>query len=112
MMNGIHFCGSAEVKSKKGGQIHIEASGTKFSPILFAVDENKKLEWIGRLGFKGLFDGTHTFELNDPGNGITELIHREQFSGLLVPIFKMKLEKETRLNFQKMNEALKERVEN
>lgn len=44
MMNGIHFCGSAEMKSKKGGQIHIEASGTKFSPILLAVDENKKLE--------------------------------------------------------------------
>ena len=75
------------------------------------MDDNKKLEWIGPLGFKRLFDGTNTFKLNDIDNNTMELIHREQFAGLLLPIFKMKLEKETRLNFQKMNEALKERSE-
>ncbi len=34
-----------------------------FTPTVTAVDEGRRLEWLGHLGVPGLFDGRHSFTL-------------------------------------------------
>lgn len=81
-----------------------------FTPIVTRVEENHAFEWLGS-GFLGTFKGRHYFILEEVGKGQTKLIHGEKFSGLLSgPILKM-IGDDTLLNFQRMNKALKERVE-
>ncbi|MDF9795045.1 hypothetical protein OKW21_000308 [Catalinimonas alkaloidigena] len=81
-----------------------------FTPTVTRLEENRIFEWLGS-GLLGTFKGRHYFILEDIGNGQTKLIHGEKFSGLLSgPILKM-IGDETLLNFQRMNKALKERVE-
>lgn len=86
-------------------------SGMTFKPTVLAVEKNKELRWLGRLFFKGLFDGEHRFELTDNGDGSTTLRQSEQFSGILVPLFNNIIEVNTRNGFEAMNRKLKERAE-
>ncbi len=81
-----------------------------FKPEVLVFDQAKEFRWIGKLFVKGLFDGEHIFELQQRGEK-TYLIHREEFTGILVPLFKGMLEKETKPGFELMNQALKERAE-
>lgn len=83
----------------------------QFKPILIAVEPGESFSWLGSLFFKGLFDGLHTFKLEDAGNGQIKLIHSESFSGLLSGYILKKIGTDTRNNFVKMNQALKDRVE-
>jgi hypothetical protein len=83
----------------------------QFKPILIAVEPGESFSWLGSLFFKGLFDGLHTFKLEDAGNGQVKLIHSESFSGLLSSYILKKIGTDTRNNFVKMNQALKDRVE-
>lgn len=96
---------------KEGNRIKIVADGMKFKPKILTYTENKELKWRGRLLLPGLFDGKHCFVLIDNGDGSTTLEHSEKFSGILVPFLKKKLRTETKANFEKMNQLLKERVE-
>ena len=75
------------------------------------MKKNKEFKWIGKLLFKGLFDGEHRFQLMDNSDGTTTFIQSEKFSGLLVRLFAKKLDRETKGDFVAMNEALKKRVE-
>lgn len=63
-----------------------------------------------RLALPGLFDGRHIFELQ-PAPGGTRLVQREEFRGILVPLFARSLDRNTARGFVAMNEALKARVE-
>ncbi|MCB9654468.1 MAG: SRPBCC domain-containing protein [Deltaproteobacteria bacterium] len=85
-----------------------------FKPTVVALEPNRALRWLGKLFMRGLFDGEHIFELepksNASANG-TRFIHREEFSGLLVPLFRRLLERDTRPGFEAMNQALKVRAE-
>lgn len=83
----------------------------QFKPVLLTVEPGESFSWLGSLFFKGLFDGLHTFKLEDAGNGQVKLIHSESFSGLLSGYILKKIGHDTRNNFVKMNQALKERVE-
>ena len=47
---------------------------------------NQKMTWLGGLPL-GLFKGERTFTLTPQGNGATEITVREEFSGLLLPLF-------------------------
>lgn len=98
-------------KTIKGERINIQAGGMKFKPTVLVHKENREFKWLGSLLFKGLFDGEHRFVLEEDSNGNTILYHSEQFQGILVPIFKNKLLENTKANFEKMNEALKNEVE-
>ena len=88
-----------------------EASGMTFKPEVLAFEPNKELRWIGHLLFAGLFDGEHTFELIDNGNGTTTFKQSEKFNGILVPLFKKSLDKNTTNGFRQMNQKLKELAE-
>ncbi|QNK64579.1 SRPBCC domain-containing protein [Pedobacter sp. PAMC26386] len=85
-------------------------SGMTFNPEVLVFAENKELSWKGKLLFKGLFDGTHKFELIDNGNGTTTFIQMETFTGILVSLFESQLDK-TEIGFKSMNVKLKELVE-
>lgn len=96
---------------KEGTKLKIEIGDMKFNPKVLIYNRSKQFQWIGRLLMPGIFDGKHNFELIDNENGTTTLIHSEVFKGVLVPLLRKKLEIETKAGFEKMNQALKVRVE-
>lgn len=81
-----------------------------FKPTVTEVDHGRALEWLGRLGIAGVFDGRHRFELVPNGGG-TRLIQSEYFTGMLVPILRRSLDTGTLAGFRAMNVALKTRAE-
>ena len=80
-----------------------------FKPVVTAADPGERLEWLGHLGVRGLFDGRHEFRLSELDDGRTELVHRETFGGLLVGL--LLDEQRIKSGFRAMNAALKARVE-
>ncbi len=82
-----------------------------FHPKLLSVIPGKEVRWLGSLLFKGLFDGEHIWEIKSTGEKSCRFIHRENFNGLLVPLFKKELETKTKPGFDLMNEKLKELAE-
>ncbi|MEM7549275.1 MAG: SRPBCC domain-containing protein [Bacteroidota bacterium] len=105
------FLKSIEGNPRPGKRIKINAGGMVIRPVVLAWIPNRKLEWVGKLLVKGLFDGQHSFEFAKNADGTTTFDHREKFSGILVPLFRKKLSGEVREGFENMNRALKERVE-
>ncbi len=92
--------------------VGLEEDGSmNFEPIVLRVEPNRELRWIGSLLIRGVFDGEHVFRLVPMDDGSTRFQHFELFSGFLVPLFKGKLERDTRPGFEAMNEALKARAE-
>ena len=81
-----------------------------FTPTVTAVDEGRRLEWLGHLGVPGLFDGEHHFELEELDGGRTRFVQREVFRGLLTGMVGGMLAT-TLEGFREMNQALKHRVE-
>ena len=81
-----------------------------FKPLILKFEQNREFRWIGKLLFKGIFDGEHYFKLTDNNNGTTTFVHGEQFGGILVGFLGKTFEK-TKSGFQLMNEALKEECE-
>jgi hypothetical protein len=82
-----------------------------FRPRLVKVKKNEAFEWIGHLGFKGLFDGHHYFHIKEVSENQVNLIHGENFSGILSSFTLKKIGEQTRKNFISMNEALKLQAE-
>lgn len=110
------FIKSITGKPIVGSQISVsivppQGKSMTFSPTVLVFERNREFRWIGRLLFKGVFDGEHKFELIDNGNGATLFNHSETFKGILVGLFKKQLETNTRKGFELMNESLKKIVE-
>ena len=106
------FVSKVEGKMEEGQVISITAGGTSFKPALISYKPEKEMVWIGRLWIKGLFDGKHQFYLVANGDGTTTFQHKEDFSGLLVPLFKKQLLEKIKQGFIDMNHKLKALVEN
>jgi len=110
------FIKNVSGEPKVGGQIQVsivspEGKQMTFKPIVLILEHHKEFRWLGRLCFKGLFDGEHMFELIDSGRGTTIFNHSETFKGMLVGLFKKQLKNSTRSGFERMNWDLKKRVE-
>lgn len=110
------FIKSIEGKAKVGEQLRNtlqfkEGQSQVFRPIVLAVKPEQEFRWLGSLWLKGVFDGEHYFMLEEVGESQTRLIHGEQFSGLLSGILFALIGKDTKKNFQAMNQALKHEVE-
>lgn len=108
------FITAAEGSLEAGARlrIHIQppnGRGMGFKPTVTAAVPTERLEWLGRLGVRGVFDGRHEFRLEPLGDGRTRLVQRESFSGLLVGL--LLDEDDISAGFEQMNEALKNRVE-
>jgi len=99
------------IEEGKHIQVKIEPQKGKemvFKPVIVSKKEGKELSWLGKLLFKGIFDGEHKFELIDNKNGTTRFIQSEHFSGFLVPFFNLD---HTAIGFNNMNQKLKELAE-
>jgi hypothetical protein len=105
-----------EGEPRKGERLRvtIEPPGGRqmtFTPTVIAAETTKELRWLGRLGFRGVFDGEHYFKIEPRGVNGSRFVHGERFSGLLVPFLRKSLDTSTRAGFDSMNRALKKRVE-
>jgi hypothetical protein len=81
-----------------------------FRPTVISVERNRTVQWLGRMGLPGIFDGRHEFHLEPLISGGTRFTQRESFSGLLVGPLSSVLA-DTEAGFVAMNEALRDRVE-
>jgi len=102
-------------KKKVGEQLIVKiqppgGGGMTFKPLILKYEKNKEFRWIGKLLFKGIFDGEHYFKIVDNSNGTSTFVHGEKFSGLLVSLFSKTLDK-TKSGFELMNESLKRESE-
>lgn len=85
--------------------------GMEFRPTVLACEPERELRWRGRLFVPGLFDGEHRFSIEPLTEGRVRFVHRECFSGVLVPLLWRTLDRDTRLGFEAMNAVLKARAE-
>ena len=81
-----------------------------FKATVLVSEVDRELRWLGRFLVPGLFDGEHSFRLEELPGGRTRLIQAERFRGLLVGLSRGTLEN-TRIGFEQMNRALKQRAE-
>lgn len=82
-----------------------------FKPIVLNKEKEKEFRWLGHLYVKGLFDGEHYFKLRKINSVQTQFIHGEKFSGVLKGIILKMVAADTKLGFEAMNKALKEKAE-
>ncbi len=90
-----------------GKTIVADIDGMTFKPEVLVVKQQKEIRWIGRLFFKGIFDGEHSFHIDDNKDGSVTFRQEEKFNGILVGMFSKKLDTDTKSGFEAMNEALK-----
>lgn len=105
------FIKSITGEPKVGTRITVEFKEMTFKPKVLVFRKNKEFRWLGKLWFKGLFDGEHIFKIEDHKDGGVTLKQQEKFSGILVPLFKKKLLTETKANFKSLNQSLKQIAE-
>ncbi len=111
------FIKSIEGKPESGSKLKViiqqpESKPMTFKPVCLECEANHTFRWLGHLGFKGIFDGEHIFQLEKLDNNHTRFIHKENFKGILVPILWKQLNSRTREGFELMNIKLKKRSEN
>ena len=109
------FITAAEGNAVEGDQLQVRIDppggrAASFRPTVTVAEVPKRLEWLGKLLFKGLFDGRHRFEIEATSGG-TNFIQSEEFTGVLVPLLAKSLDGPTREGFELMNRAIKERAE-
>ena len=105
---------SGEVSVGSRLKIRIEPPGGKpmsFKATVSCVQENRDFIWVGFIPIPGAFRGEHIFELRPIDDSHTKVIHREEFSGWMLPFLWKNLDKDARAGFQLMSEALKNEVE-
>lgn len=84
--------------------------GMTLRPLVVEAAPNRELRWRGQTLMPGIFTGEHAFVI-EPLGGRTRFIHRERFTGILVPLLSRMLDGATRRGFEAMNEALRKRAE-
>lgn len=90
--------------------IFIKPEGVKgmtFEPMVTIVEKNREFRWLGKLGLPGIFNGEHIFQIEQSENSAVLFVHREKFSGFLVPVLLPMIRKGTLRGFNDMNSCLK-----
>jgi len=82
-----------------------------FRPTVSRLTPERVFAWKGHTLLPGIADGEHFLELEPLGKGSVRLVHRQEYWGLLIPVFWAFFAVRTREGFQRMNEALKARAE-
>jgi hypothetical protein len=82
-----------------------------FRPTVLEATPQRRLRWIGRMLFPGVFDGEHSFTIEPLGQGSVRLTQQEEFRGALVPLLARSLDRRTLPAFEQMNQGLKGRAE-
>jgi hypothetical protein len=103
--------GEIKVKAKLTNVLQSGSGTITFKPVVQRVEPMVYFDWIGNLFLPGIFDGHHYFQIQEISENQVKLIHGEIFSGILSSFILRKIRNDTRLNFVKMNQALKNEVE-
>lgn len=107
----VQASGTALPGHRLGLRMRLNDRTMAFRPEVLEADPGRRLRWLGRLLMPGLFDGEHSFTIQPTGPGQVRLTQREEFRGLLAPLLLAMIAKPTLASFQRMNQALKARVE-
>lgn len=108
----IHITGKAAVGQQLVNTIFLEGQKPQvFKPKVLVVESNKEFRWEGHLFVKGLFDGQHYFQLSKTETRQTQLVHGENFKGILSSMILKMIGQATKEGFEKMNQALKTQCE-
>ena len=78
----------------------------RYMPTITAIDKPKYFRWRAHMMASFMFTNDKVFELEEIPTG-TRIIHREEFSGILVPLFWSKLSSGALPMLKSMNEELK-----
>lgn len=103
---------------KPNGKLHLKLAveGTapyEFKPTISHWEVNKRFAWLAITGIPGVFDGEHFFELEKNGGDKTLVVNREEYRGILSLLMKnLPMMKEAPKGFKKMNQELKNYIEN
>lgn len=107
----IRIAGTQAKGSKLSVTLLNGAKEFAMKPEVLSVVPNQYFDWVGHLFIKGIFDGHHSFEIEELSPTQVRFIHGEHFSGILSGMILRSIADDTRNNFIKMNNALKERAE-
>ena len=81
-----------------------------YQPTLLEVNPPRSLRWRATMMSGMIFTNDRVFELSEK-NGGTVLVNKEEFSGLMVPLFWGKMNQFVVPMLEKMNKALKDKLE-
>jgi hypothetical protein len=100
---------------KEGNTIKVfikppNSNGIRFEPKILKYEPEKEIRWLGNLWVPKIFDGEHSLTIKKVEEYKVLFIQKEQFKGLLVPLFTNML-KDTKSGFIMMNEKLKQKAE-
>lgn len=85
----------------------------KYKVKLQNIKNNHSFSWLGHFIFPGIIDGHHVFEIHALNANSSLLIHKEHFSGILVPfVWNSFLNTKLRSGFEILNAGLKKYLEN
>lgn len=110
------FITSITGEMKIGGKLDVLISPPggkpmRFKPTVTKYQTSQCFQWLGSIGFKGLFDGEHIFTCEPLGESKSLFTQKENFSGILVPLIWSSMYSKTLNGFELMNQQLKERSE-
>lgn len=89
----------------------VDERGITMHPTVLVAEPGRELRWIGHLMIPGIFDGQHSFLIEEAGPGRVRFVQSERFGGILLPLMWKKLrDRGTAKGFRAMNEALARRV--
>jgi hypothetical protein len=100
---------SGEVR--EGARLSYRSASENLTPTVRVVDVNRELRWETHQGVVGVFDGDHSFTLEELPGGGTRFTQSEQFRGIAVLFATADLHTRTAPSFHVMNGALRDRVE-
>lgn len=101
-----------ELQKGKPLDIRVNRKGTKARDLTVTIthiEPERRLEWVGTIGAKWLFEGRHVFELEPISSERTRFHNREEVSGLVRSLI---MTDNPERDYKAMNEALKTRIEN
>jgi hypothetical protein len=103
------------IRDKKIGQnlivpMSAGGRGASLTVKLLTVDPFREIRWKGFLWIPGLFDGEHSYEILTDQGGMSRLVQRETFSGLLLPFLSGTLNA-TKHEFEKTNAGIRDTAE-
>lgn len=82
-----------------------------FRPTIHKADPGRGFSWKGRLPAR-LLQGVHSFAIESLSSNRVRFIHRETFTGLMVPFYMWLMAGWAERAYARMNRELKARTEN
>jgi hypothetical protein len=79
--------------------------------VVIKVEPNKELCWKYHVILPALFQGEHSFIIEQVEGNKIRFIDREIFNGLLIPLQAKDIDTNSRQGFEAMDKALKARAE-